>query len=96
MIRGRLNGRGFKSVGEAGQADSICLRPTGQPGVTQTFFAELKAPLARTRKKRLESQTEWAQGMRQKGFLCYQCPDLEPNPLEHFLAFYRAMFPGER
>lgn len=83
-------------IGEPGQADSICLRPTGNLGVVQHFFAEFKAPLAHTKVKRREAQTRWSEQMRTRGFLVYHCPDGEPHPFEHFVAFYRSSFPGER
>ena len=52
-----------KQIGEAGQADWICLRPTDRIGTVHMFFAELKGPMATTKKARLEKQAAWAERM---------------------------------
>jgi hypothetical protein len=73
----------------AGTADLLAIRPAGEPGKLEGFWAELKRRKARTAKHRRATQAAFEADMSQRGFLCYRCPDGHPDPWQHFQDWFK-------
>jgi hypothetical protein len=83
--------KGYFWIFEAGHPDYICVRPV-ESGRTDFFYAELKAPDAKTNKDRAVKQAMFAEEKTHQGFLCYRAPDGKTDKLEHFKAWYQTQF----
>ena len=67
------------------------LQPLSWQTCGYTIFFELKATNARTAAKRKREQTAWREGMERRGFVCYQAPDGEADPIGHFKQWYEVV-----
>ena len=73
-----------------------CIDPCGFPlplpdEWAVVMFFELKAANARTSAKRKREQTAWREDMERRGFVCYQAPDGEADPIGHFKQWYEGV-----
>jgi hypothetical protein len=58
------------------------------PGLSHTFYLELKKRRATTAKARLKGQTDTVEWLRSQGFLVYQAKENDPDPVGSFEQWY--------